>query len=172
MAITAALETFDVCLLGRRSRERGFRVGGESNRRDGGRLNLVHRRLLAPLGGDGLVVATRGLVPSATRRAGTSILATVVIMRAGVVAAPLRGTRPLAFPTAAVVVVERPAPDRELVLSVGLRDLGEGTLARVAEVSVTIHGRRRGSERRGAGWLESGSGSGTAADVGDGSWKP
>jgi hypothetical protein len=142
MAITTALETLDVCLLGRRSRERGFRVGGESNRRDGGRLNLVHRRLLAPLGDDGLVVAARGLVPSATRCAGPSLLASVVFMRAGVVAAPLRGTRPLAFPTAAIVVVERPASDLELVLSVGLGGLGEGALARVAKVTVAIHGQR------------------------------
>jgi hypothetical protein len=141
MAVTTTLETLDVCLLGHRSRERGFRVGGEGNRWDGGRLNLVHQCLIAPLGDDGLVVAARGLVPSATRSAGAGFLVPVVVMGAGVVVAPLRGTRPLAFPTAAIVVVERPAMDRELVLSVGLGDLGEEALARVAKVTVSIHGR-------------------------------
>jgi hypothetical protein len=91
-------------------------------------LNLIHRRLLAPLGDDGLIVAARGLVPSATRSAGTGIWAPVVVMGAGIVAAPLRGTRPLAFPATTVVVVERPAADRELVLSIVLGNLGEVAL--------------------------------------------
>jgi hypothetical protein len=93
-------------------------------------LNLIHRRLLAPLGDDGLVVCvvTRWLFPSATRSAGTGIRAPIFIMGARIVASPLRGMRPLAFPAVAVFVVKRPAADRELVLSIGLGDLGEGAL--------------------------------------------
>jgi hypothetical protein len=172
MPVTATLEALDICLLGRRSRERSFRIGGEGNRWDGGRLNLVHRRLLAPLGDDGLVVAARGLIPSATRSAGTGFLAPVVVLGAGVVAAPLRGMRPLALPAAAIVIVERPATDRELVLSVGLGDLGEGALARIAVVMVVIHGRRRGGERSRVGELISGSRFGIAVDIGESGWKP
>jgi hypothetical protein len=121
---------------------RSFRVGGEGYRWDRGRLDLIRQRLLAPLGDNGLVVAARWLVPSATRSASTSFLAPVIVMRTGVVAAPLGGTRPLALPMAAVVVVERPVTNREIVLSVGLGDLGEGALPQVTLVSVVIHGRR------------------------------
>jgi hypothetical protein len=70
----------------------------------------------------------RRLVPSATRGVGTGIRALVFVVGARIVASPLRGKRPLAFPAAAVFDVERPAADRELVLSIGLGDLGEGAL--------------------------------------------
>jgi hypothetical protein len=165
MSVTATLEALDICLLSSRSRGRSFRIGGEGYKWDRSRLNLIHRRLLAPLGDDGLVVAARGLVPSATRSAGTGFRAPVVVMGAGVIAAPLRGTRPLALPAAAVVIVERPTANRELVLSLGLGNLGEGAFPRVALVSITIHGRRRGVGRSGVGELLSRSGSRTAADV-------
>jgi hypothetical protein len=66
MAVVATLKTLDIHLLSSRSRRRSIRVGGEGYKRDRGRLNLIHRRLLAPLGDDGLVVSVvaRRLFPS------------------------------------------------------------------------------------------------------------
>jgi hypothetical protein len=77
-------------------------------------------------------------------RARSSLEAPIVFTVAGFLAAPRWRARPLAFLPAAVVIVERVAVDGEFVLPVGLRHLGEGALPGVAQLSVAVHGGRRG----------------------------